>query len=252
MSLKLPLGRCYLRVVDRNKPVRLSTVLLLRKLSAGTDSLVPDTTSDDIRAIRHAGLRQRLDRETIGRWSVCVDTINFLEQEVKKYRPRVILEFGSGLSTLCLAQFMQDIHGGTDRTYVCSVEQNASDAATTLGRLSDAGLHRNVRIVTAPLVKTKIEGHEIQCYDIREEDLSGIAQLRPEFILVDGPSAPGLARFGTVPLVKHALAPDSHIYLDDAFRDCELEIAKSWQSVLRMDLDGVLPTKKGLLVGHLR
>lgn len=251
MSLKVSLGRWYLRVVDRNKPVPLSTVLLLRRFSAGTDALVPNTSTDDTRALRHSGLRQLLGPEEVGAWSMCVESINFLEQELKRFRPRAILEFGSGLSTLCLARFMHDLNGDTDRIYVCSVEQNLSVGAATLRRLAEVGLDRYVKIVNAPLLRKRIVEHEIECYDISDDDMKQIAELRPEFVLVDGPSAPGVARFGTVPMVREAIAPDAHVYLDDALRDCELQIAQSWLK-LGMELDGVLPTKKGLLIGRLR
>ena len=252
MMTKLPLGRCYLRFVNRNKPVPLSTVLLLRRLSAGPDPLVPSNLSDDKRELRHPALRQLLAAEQTGAWSLCVRSLNFLEQEIQMHRPRAILEFGSGLSTLCLARFMCDLYGETDRIYVCSIEQNEPVADGTSRRLKELGLDRFVRVVHAPLQRKRIVDREIPCYGISDDDMRDIRALCPDLVLVDGPSAEVGARFGTVPLVMEAIAPDARIYLDDAFRDGELGVAKSWLTLLGMELTGVLPTKKGLLVARLR
>lgn len=253
MSLTLPLGRYYLRVVDRNKPVPLSTVLFLRKLSAGTDPLVPRNITGDFRgALRHPELRNLLRDEKLGTWSLCVQSVNFLEQEIHKYRPRTILEFGSGISTLCLARFMQDIHGSTNEIRVCSVEQNPTVVESTTQRLAQAGLDRQVRMVTAPLVQKRVMGRELSSYAISDPDLREIARLRPDFILVDGPAAEAGARFGTLPLVKEAIAADARVYLDDAFRDGELDVAKAWLRLLGLEIEGVLPTKKGLMVGRVK
>jgi hypothetical protein len=253
MSLTLPLGRYYLRVVDRNKPVPLSTVMLLRRLSAGTDPLVPKDLSDDTRGgVRHPALRELLEDEKLGAWSLCVRSVNFLEQQIQEYHPRTVLEFGSGISTLCLTRFMRDLHGDAERILVCSVEQNRAVVDSTSRRLKQLKLDRYVKLVNAPLVWKHIVDRELSCYEIPDDDMAEIARLRPELVVVDGPAAESGARFGTLPLVREAIASDARVYLDDAFRDGELRIAKSWLNLFGMEIEGVLPTKKGLLVGRLR
>lgn len=253
MSITFPLGRYYLRVVDHTKPVPLSTVLFLRKLSAGSDPLVPRNLSGDLRgALRHPELRDLLRDERLGSWSLCAQSVNFLEQEIQKYRPRTILEFGSGISTICLARFMKDLHGDSGGVHVCSVEQNLPVVESTTRRLAEVKLDRRVRVIAAPLVQRRVMDREVSCYAISDADLAEIASLRPDFILVDGPAAESGARFGTLPLVRDAIAPDARVYLDDAFRDGELDVAKAWLKLFGMEIEGVLPTKKGLLVGRFK
>jgi hypothetical protein len=231
--------------------VPLSTVLLLRRLSVGSDALVPSNLSDDICALRNPELRKLLALDETGTWSLCARSVDFLEEQIRKHRPQTILEFGGGLSTVCLARIMQDIHGPGDRILVCSVEQNRSVVEATLRRLAQVQLDRHVRFVTAPLVRKRIVDREVSCYAISNDDMAEIATLRPDMVLVDGPAAESGARFGTLPLVRGAISPDARVYLDDAFRDGELGIAKSWPTVFGMEVEGVLPTKKGFLVGRL-
>jgi hypothetical protein len=252
MNVTFPLGRYYLRALDRNRPVPLSTVLLLRRLSAGADCLVGrNFRGPAAGALRHPELRYALRDETLGTWSLCVESLNFLEQEIQKYRPRTILEFGSGISTLCLAHFMKDLHGDDGEIHVLSVEQNHSVVGSTTDRLAQAGLLKNVRLITAPLIQKRIMDRQLSCYAISTDDLKEISAFRPEFVLVDGPAAEAGARFATLPLVREAIASHAHVYLDDAFRDGELDVAKAWLKLLGMEIDGVLPTAKGLLVGRV-
>ena len=253
MSLTLPLGRYCLRVADRSRPLPLSIVLLLRKFSAGADSLTPKKVIADAGSdLHHPILRRFLAQDEIGVWTLCAKSLNFLEQQIHTHRPNVVLEFGSGISTLCLAQFMHDIHGDSDRIYVCSIEQSAAVMESTLRRLSELKLRRYVRPLNSPLVRQQISDREIPCYEIAEGDMGGIGLLRPDFLLVDGPAAESGARFGTLLQVRDVVAPDVRVYLDDAFRDGELDIAQSWLRLPGMTIDGVLPTPKGLMVGRLR
>ena len=251
MNLKLSLGRCYLRVADPGKPVSLSTIFLLRRLSAGTDSLSPRNIGGSSRGLRHPILSQVLEHDEFGVWSLCTQTLNFIEREIQSRRPSVILEFGSGISTLCLATFMHDLFGDSERIYVCSVEQNPSVLESTSSRLSKLKLDRYVRLVNAPLVPQRILGRDLRCYAVSEKDMEEIRRLRPDFVIVDGPAAEAGARFGPLPIVREAISPDAHVFLDDALRDGELGTARDWVQLLGLKADGILPTRKGLLIGHL-
>src|SRR5262245_19513868 len=125
MNRVLPLGRYCLRFLSRENPEPVSRVLFLRKLSLGRDPLVPSYggSRQSGRTLRHAVLRKALADDELGTWSMCPKTLDYLEREIQTRRPALILEFGSGISTLCLAQFMRDVHGGGDSVYVCSIEQ---------------------------------------------------------------------------------------------------------------------------------
>src|SRR5437764_487381 len=67
---------------------------------------------------------ERLHNVELGLWSMSSETLNFLESEIHRCRPDAVLEFGSGVSTACIARYMQDVHGAASRIYVHSFDQN--------------------------------------------------------------------------------------------------------------------------------
>ena len=55
--------------------------------------------------------------------------------------------------------------------------------------------------------------------------------------------------FGTLPLVQDFLSARSRFYLDDALRDDEREVARRWAEMPGLEILGISPLGKGLLVG---
>jgi hypothetical protein len=252
MNLALPLGRYYLRLLPPGEVIPISRVLSLRKISFGDDCLVsPHPGSEKFgRMLSHPKLARLLADEELGKWSMCPDTLNFLEQKIRDCRPCTILELGSGVSTICLAQYMHDTHGAASKIYVCSVEQDRKVIESVRDRLKTINLADNVQFFHAPLGKQEIAGYRTTCYDLPADLFTTVNDLRPDFIVIDGPAAEEGARFGTLPLVRDIVAPRSQFFLDDAFRDGELEIARRWAELPDVQIDGILPTEKGLLVGR--
>jgi hypothetical protein len=183
---------------------------------------------------------------------MCARTLNFLEREIHNHRPATILEFGSGVSTVCLAQFMQDIHGKGGSTRVYSLEQDANTIERTRTKLQSAGLDEHVRIFHAPLATQQIHGRATTCYGLPADFLKIMRPVQPQFLIIDGPAAEDGARFGTLPLVRSIVPAGARFYLDDALRDSELSIAQQWAEFPDVIIDGLLPTEKGLLLGRLK
>jgi len=232
--------------------VPVPKVRFLRRLCFGADALFPpyDSLQQTGTGLQNRVLRDALKSDEMGTWSMSPLTMNFLEQEIRHTKPSVVLELGSGLCTICLAQYMYEAHGASDHIYVCSLEQDASVIERTLPRLRALNLDRYVRSFHAPLSWQVIEGLKTSCYSLPPEFIQTISSLRPDFVVIDGPAAD--TRFGTLPLIRPYLNSDACFYLDDALRDGELDVATRWAQLPYVQVNGIYLTEKGLLQGNLR
>lgn len=238
---------------DRGQPASLDRVRAARRLGTGIDPLMPSGPGRKRqgRWLRHPDLARLLSDHEMGVWSLGVDTIDFLELEVARLRPRLILEFGSGISTVCLSQFMRDAWPESPDARVISLEQDRTAMDVTRSELRKGRLDHVAEVVHAPLVPAEYQGRELSQYDI-----SGLARLLDgrlaDFVVIDGPFAPPGSRVLTLPSVAPHLEPGAHFYLDDALRDGELWAAAEWSRMERLHVLGVRVHDKGVLVGSVR
>lgn len=249
------LGIRWICAIYHDKPVPVSTLLFLRKLARGSDvlSLEFRAVRTDGRILHNPFLSSQLVNMEIGMWSLTVDTLNFLERQIQFLKPETVLEFGSGISTACLARYMQELHGNTNRMYVFSIEQDAKFAQETEHLLQTLHLEKYCRVVYSPLCDQLIEGIRTTCYDLRGDFLNKVLEDNyPDFVVIDGPAGGPGARFGTLPLVTPFLSSRAWFFLDDALRDGELKVAQLWDRFLPdVRIHGIVLTGKGLLVGQI-
>ena len=247
-------GMAWLRSVYRDTPVPISRVLFLRNLARGENVLFPA-----VQSVRTAGstlrnpfLASRLADNEFGRWSLATSTLNFLEHQLQILSPKVVLEFGSGLSTACLARYMQELHGDSNRVYVFSIEQEMTFLEKTVQHLEALKLERYARVVHLQLREQEIEGIRTTCYNLPGDFLRAVLEENhPDFVLIDGPSARTGSRFGTLPLVRLLLGPQAWFFLDDALRDRELKVAQLWNQLPYIRVNGMYLVGKGLLAGQV-
>ncbi|MBC7241887.1 MAG: class I SAM-dependent methyltransferase [Anaerolineae bacterium] len=250
-------AKCLLRalhLVAGEHPVPLLFISYLRwiagkeiaKLCDFQDSLILDGSlveDDNVRRLV-AGYKFSL-------WSLDVSTINFLIKSLRELKPTAILEFGSGISTICFTRIMVDLHQGTNRVFVYSIEQDEEVAFLVRERLREAGLDRFARVLHAPLIEQAIEGKNIPCYSLPPDKLSSLLTVKPNFIIVDGPSGKKGARFGTLPLVREYVQDQAIFFLDDGLRDEELAVAQQWTKLTYIHVRGVHLLGKGLISGRV-
>jgi len=199
-------------------------------------------------------LSSRLADVELGAWSMHPRGLDLLERHIQENRPRVILEFGSGVSTVCLSRYMYELHGEGDRVYVLSVDQD-TDYAVQTGRLLDKyGLGRNTKVVVAKLKEQEVDGTKTTCYDIGAEGLlnkkSSEGASVADMLVVDGPAGESGVRFGVMPLARQWLAPDAWVFMDDALRQGELWVAEQWAQ-RGLSVRGVHVVGSGLLRARL-
>ena len=123
------------------KPVPLATLLRLRRFG-GRANMLTFRAATVVRtgtALTNPWLSKRLAERRFGDWTISAQAMNVLESEIRSRTPRRILEFGSGLSTACLARYMGESAPGAQRPAVVSVEEGADFCAQSRALVSELG-----------------------------------------------------------------------------------------------------------------
>lgn len=238
--------------VRHDTPIGLHRVELLRRLSWGRDPLEPASRAVSGAEIDHPVLSKALADAVIGTWSVGPGTIRYLQKTVQSLHPSLVLEFGSGVSTLCIAQFLVDLAdtSGGSPGRVISIEQSEEEAGRTEKLLGDHGLGSLVDVIVAPLRMGEVEGRYVSTYTISHEAIeASVGPDQVDLVFIDGPAAESGARYGTIPLVRRFLRPGAVFLLDDALRDGELSVAAGWSRLDYLAVEGIIPLEHGLLRG---
>ncbi|MCX6401917.1 MAG: class I SAM-dependent methyltransferase [Propionibacteriales bacterium] len=153
------------------------------------------------------------------------DVLLFLVDLVDRQRSRVIVECGSGLSTLCFALALRQF--GIDGR-VIALEHLEPYAEQTRELLRRHGVDDIAEVRTAPLEEVTF-GDEVTSWYARSawEDLADV-----DLLFVDGPPATlgPLARYPVIPFLLDTLTPDAQIVLDDYNRAKEQAILQRWQA----------------------
>lgn len=153
------------------------------------------------------------------------DFANTLLSLIKEQKPKLILEAGSGVSTLISAYCLQSI--GKGKVISLDHEKNFADLSSKnlfKHELQDIGT-----VVHAPLTKIDINGKTWIWYDIKEL-FEVIKNQSIDLLIVDGPpwNTQDLARYPALPILIDLLSENAIIIVDDANRKDEIEILNLW------------------------
>lgn len=181
-------------------------------------------------------------------WAVSPDFALLLLRLVRANNYDLIIEFGSGSSTLLLAVALaRNAELGQDRGTVnhLAFEHLKKYHAATESLLKDAGLAATVELLHTPLVPyTARDGRVFEFYDCRPR-LSAFGDRFPPIgkaarvlMLVDGPPAAtgAHARYPALPIAREFFSEAKvDVVMDDYARNDEKEILKIWISELQSD-----------------
>ena len=172
-------------------------------------------------------------------WAASPDLLAVLVDLVVAERPSLIVECGSGASTLWLALAMRRF--GIDGRVV-ALDHDPVFGGKTRDLLARHDVGDLAEVRDAPLESFSLDGESYSWYARRAwEDLTGI-----DLLFVDGPPATTghLARYPALPLLSGALSPVVTAVLDDL-------VVPDMQKVLRRWLDAypdfgseILPLEK--------
>jgi len=161
--------------------------------------------------------------------SILADTAHFLVTYIRKKKPRIILEMGSGVSTAMLGLEVQK-YGGE----LISIEHEKEYIEYTLEICRKAN-YLKPNVIHAPLVKSTYPNvKDFICYE-----KSKIPAKSYDFIFIDGP--PGFkknhpGRRGTFYQIFELLSPASCVFLDDGNRKKEQEAMMEWMNIFGSQL----------------
>jgi predicted O-methyltransferase YrrM len=234
--------------------VPLPTLLRLRRFG-GRPNILTFRAASVVRrgtALDNPFLSERLADRRLGDWTISAQTMNLVEGEIRAVPPRRILEFGSGVSTACLARYMAESAPGARRPAVVSVEENEDFCAESRALVSELELAELATIQHAPLVQRTIAGRTIKAYDLPQAVLAGLEADPPDLVFIDGPSKAGgpFSRWAVLETLLPLLPDGFRFYLDDALSDSALECGRLWDELPGVEVFGVALVGHGVLVGE--
>jgi predicted O-methyltransferase YrrM len=249
-------AKSALRRSARERPVALPTLLRLRRFG-GRPNILTFKAESVVRsgaALANPYLSQRLADRRLGDWTISAQAMNLLEREIRSRPPRRILEFGSGVSTACLARYMAENAPGAPGPSVVSVEENEDFCAESRSLVAELDLGELASIHHAPLVRSEVAGRAVNAYDLSAATLRELEAEPPDLVFIDGPGAAGghFSRWAVLHTVLPLLSGGFRFYLDDALSDSALEYGRLWDEVPGVEIAGVALVGHGVLVGAYR
>jgi predicted O-methyltransferase YrrM len=177
----------------------------------------------------------------LGSWKADTGLLALLVDHILERKPRLVVEFGTGASTLVIARALQLAGGGS----LISFEQHADFVEATRNWLADHGLEADVRAV--PL-RPSPGGWPGLWYD------HGPLPPAIDLLVIDGPpwTAHPFTR-GAAATLFDQVAPGGTVMLDDAARPGERVVARRWRRDWPdFDFRLLRTGSKGTLVGTRR
>jgi predicted O-methyltransferase YrrM len=172
-------------------------------------------------------------------WAASPDLLLVLVDQLIARRPSLIVECGSGASTLWLALALRRF--GIDGRIV-ALDHDPVFAAKTRDFLARHGVSGVAEVRDAPLEDLSLAGGTYLWYARRAwKDLSGI-----DLLFVDGPPAAtgAKARYPALPLLREALNPAATVVLDDLVVPDMQETLRLWLDAYPEFGSAILPLEK--------
>ena len=179
-------------------------------------------------------------------WASSPDVLLQLHTYIMEAKPEVVVEFGSGASSLVIADALNQ--NGTGKLF--SIEHSDVYGAQTLSQLQQNHLQDWVELRIG----------ELETWDgthLNDKDVEKPSVWYPKFLIqdienidliwVDGP--PGrtclYSRYPALPALSTQLSKNVEVWMDDTVRQEERDICESWAEDYGFDLQ-YYPLEKGL------
>ena len=172
-------------------------------------------------------------------WAASPDLLAVLVGLVITERPSLVVECGSGGSTLWLALAMRrfEIHGR-----IIALDHDPVFGGKTRCLLARHDVRNLAEVRDAPLESFSLDGETYSWYARQAwEDLTGI-----DLLFVDGPPAATghRARYPALPLLSGSLSPVATVVLDDLVVPDMQEVLRLWHDAYPEFGSEVLPLEK--------
>ena len=171
-------------------------------------------------------------------WSLEPIALMHVLNHIVLHDKKQIIEFGSGFSTVCIAQIIKN---NNLRTKFAVIENDPMSRDRLERELKFRGLMDFVTLILAPL--DSVEGELAFKNQKLWYDKNSIGNSLNDFdsidtIVVDGPvgATTPYARYSAIPFLLERLSEDCFILLDDTGRKDELEIIHTWHKAIGGEL----------------
>ena len=157
----------------------------------------------------------------VGGWAMSPTGLIWLVDQIERARPSLVVECGSGTSTLWMSLALR--RAGTGR--LVALEHVEEYAQQTRQLLERHGVADWAEVRHAPLTATDTPRGSFPWYELDSATLTGI-----DLLLVDGPpgSTGRHARYPALHVLAGSLAPGATIVVDDSERADESKILDFW------------------------
>lgn len=178
-------------------------------------------------------------------WAASPDVLVNLHEFIRETKPKIVIEFGSGASTLVIADALKQNELGK----LYSFDHSEYYAAKTKSYISREGLDRYLELSVLPLVLW--EGKHLNgLTDNLWYDLKGVELENIDLMFVDGP--PGItcqySRYPALAELHGIMAEEATIFMDDSNREDETKICEAWSKEFSYDVESLPEFEKGLVI----
>jgi len=174
-------------------------------------------------------------------WTTSPDSLKELAEILLATRPGLVVQTGSGVSTLVAGYCLRRLGRGR----VVSLEHDTKLAAATRATLALHDLQEIATVVDAPLTTVTLGGTAWRWYDT-----SNLRIEEPiDILVVDGPpgTTQALARYPAVPVFRGRMHDGSIIVANDAKREDERQIMAMWEREFDLEPD-LIDTEAGVCI----
>ncbi len=185
-----------------------------------------------------ARLRPRRPLPPLRGYAIAPDFALMLTTLIDEERPRLVVETGSGASTLVIAYALEKLGRG----HVVALELDAGYAARTRAEIELHGLAAYATVVHAPLGPIEIDGERFTWHALSA--LDGLDDI--DLVVDDSPPRylGEMLRYASLPTFAKRLRPDG-LFVIDFIDEEEREILARWRRRHPEFVQEHLDTKKG-------
>ncbi|XGB43809.1 MAG: class I SAM-dependent methyltransferase [Nodosilinea sp. LVE1205-7] len=180
-------------------------------------------------------------------WAISPDFAVLIISLLDQHKPKVVLEAGSGVSTIITGYRLKALGQGK----VLSLDHEAEFSQKSQDNIQLHDLQDVARVIHAPLINFDIQGKRWLWYDT--DKLKEYLNENIDFLIIDGPPyfIQDLSRYPALPILFQRLSDNATIVLDDANRAMEEKILELWVKEFRFSSVEKIFTEKGACVLRL-
>lgn len=175
-------------------------------------------------------------------WAASPDFVILAVSLIREHRPQVVLEIGSGVSTIVSGYALKELGEGQ----LISLEHEQQFAEVTAANLTEHQLDHIASVRYAPLAAVPVGGDSRRWYTPNVlENLPPV-----DLLVVDGPPSgtAELARYPALPMLFDRLKPGAHILVDDFMRDDEYRMVNLWLDEFNLEVVRTFANEKGAAI----